>query len=104
MNCETFTQRLRDAFGRTTIAIEGNFAMRTDISEHSNQQHTNEAFSEKWQKYEQSDEKERLYQYQRDWYLKLFGFGTEAALGHFLRTKNVIFDAGCGLGYKAAWL
>ena len=103
MNWEIFTQRLRDAFGDTAIAIKGNFAKRTDISEHPNQQHTNDAFSEKWQKYDQSDEKERFYQYQRDWYLKLYGFGTEASLANFLSTKNVIFDAGCGLGYKAAW-
>ena len=99
----SFTQRLRDAFGDTAITLDNNFVLRTDASQHANQQHTNDAFSEKWQKYEQSDEKERLYQYQRDWYLKLYGFGTEAALAQFLRTKSVIFDAGCGLGYKAAW-
>ena len=103
MSRETFTQRLRDAFAGTAIAVEGNFVLRTDASQHANQQHTNEAFSEKWQKYEQSDEKERLYQYQRDWYLQLYGFGTEAALADFLASKRVIFDAGCGLGYKAAW-
>ena len=103
MSRETFTQRLRDAFAGTAVAVEGNFVLRTDASQHANQQHTNEAFSEKWQKYEQSDEKERLYQYQRDWYLQLYGFGTEATLADFLASKRVIFDAGCGLGYKAAW-
>lgn len=103
MSRETFTQRLRAAYAGTTIAVDGNFVLRTDASQHANQQHTNEAFSEKWQKYEQSDEKERLYQYQRDWYLQLYGFGTEAALADFLAPKRVIFDAGCGLGYKAAW-
>lgn len=103
MNRDHFTQCLRDAFGSTSIAVNGNFALRTDASQHANQQHTNEVFSEKWQKYEQSSEKERLYQYQRDWYLRLYGFGTEAALTAFLASKDVIFDAGCGLGYKAAW-
>lgn len=103
MSRETFTQRLRDAFAGTAIAVEGNFVLRTGASQHANQQHTNDAFSEKWQKYEQSDEKERLYQYQRDWYLQLYGFGTEATLADFLASKRVIFDAGCGLGYKAAW-
>lgn len=103
MSRETFTQRLRDAFAGTAVAVEGNFVLRTGASQHANQQHTNDAFSEKWQKYEQSDEKERLYQYQRDWYLQLYGFGTEAALADFLASKRVIFDAGCGLGYKAAW-
>lgn len=99
----SFTQRLRDAFGDTAITLDNNFVLRTDASQHTNQQHTNDAFSEKWQKYEQSLEKERLYQYQRDWYLKLYGFGTETALAQYLRSKSVIFDAGCGLGYKAAW-
>jgi SAM-dependent methyltransferase len=83
--------------------MDGNFVVRNQSSQHSNQQHTNDAFSDKWQRYEKSDEKERLYQYQRDWYLKLYGFGSEEALALFLLTKSVIFDAGCGLGYKAAW-
>jgi ubiquinone/menaquinone biosynthesis C-methylase UbiE len=103
MSRDNFTQRLRDAFGGTSIAVNGNFTLRADASQHANQQHTNEVFSEKWQKYEQSDEKERLYQYQRDRYLQLYGFRTEATLAAFLASKDVIFDAGCGLGYKAAW-
>lgn len=103
MSRDTFTQRLRDVFGNTNIAVDANFVLRTGVSQHTNQQHTNEMFSEKWQKYEQSDEKNRLYQYQRDWYLKLYGFSTESALAVFLASKDVIFDAGCGLGYKAAW-
>lgn len=103
MSRAIFAQHLRDAFAGTNIAVKGNFALRTDASQHVNQQHTNDAFSEKWQKYERSDEKERLFEYQREWYLKLYGFDTEAALADFLATKHTIFDAGCGLGYKAAW-
>lgn len=103
MSRKIFTQRLRDVFVDTNIVVHDNFVLRADASQHANQQHTNDAFSEKWQKYEQSDEKERLFQYQRDWYLKLYGFDTEVALASFLKSKSVIFDAGCGLGYKAAW-
>jgi len=103
MSRELFIQRLRDVFTNTSIEVHNNFVLRAGASQHTNQQHTNDAFSEKWQKYEQSDEKERLFQYQRDWYLQLYGFDTEASLAHFLRSKYVIFDAGCGLGYKAAW-
>jgi trans-aconitate methyltransferase len=40
---------------------------------------------------------------QKKWYLKLYGFENEEQLSEFLRSKNVIFDAGCGLGYKAKW-
>lgn len=68
-----------------------------------NQKQTNNAFSEKWEKYEQNTEKDKLYEMQKRWYLDLYGFETESALSKFLKTKKVIFDAGCGLGYKSAW-
>jgi SAM-dependent methyltransferase len=102
MNRKHFTQQLNQCF-TTSIKVDCNFVVLTQSSQHVNQQHTNEVFSDKWQRYEQSVEKERLYQYQRDWYLQLYGFDTEDELARFLRTKSVIFDAGCGLGYKAAW-
>jgi len=70
---------------------------------HANQQQTNEVFSEKWTKYDSSEEKEKLYEFQRNWYLKLYGFGTEEALARHLASFDVVLDAGCGLGYKAAW-
>ncbi len=85
------------------ITVDGNFAIRTDTSQQANQQQTNAVFSEKWGKYDQSDEKERLYEFQRSWYLKLYGFETEDDLRAHLLTCDVVFDAGCGLGYKAAW-
>jgi SAM-dependent methyltransferase len=102
MNRENFTDQLIKCFANS-IQVECNFVVLTQSSRHANQQHTNETFSDKWQRYERSEEKDRLYQYQREWYLSLYGFGTEKELSSFLRTKSVIFDAGCGLGYKAAW-
>ncbi len=60
-------------------------------------------FSEKWGKYQGSAEKDKLFEFQRQWYLKLYGFESERALGEHLCASPVIFDAGCGLGYKAAW-
>jgi SAM-dependent methyltransferase len=103
MNREIFTRRLRDVFLNENIVIHDNFIQRADVTQHTNQKHTNDAFSEKWHKYERSDEKEGLFKFQLDWYLKLYGFDTEATLASYLASKNVIFDAGCGLGYKAAW-
>lgn len=85
------------------LALEGNFALSAAASRDSNQQQTNTVFSDKWERYERSDEKERLYEFQRQWYLKLYGFADEAALARHLTDCRVIFDAGCGLGYKAAW-
>lgn len=88
---------------RQAPATNGNFVQQLGTAAHANQQQTNEAFSDKWERYESSDEKERLYEFQRQWYLKLYGFADEAALARHLAGCRVIFDAGCGLGYKAAW-
>jgi len=85
------------------ITIEDNFIYLQSKSEHKNQQQTNDSFSEKWTKYEKTTEKEKLYAMQKEWYLKLYGFATENDLSKFLETKKYIFDAGCGLGYKAKW-
>ena len=85
----------------TAVAVprlQGNFALLTRESDASNQAQTNDVFSEKWGKYGESDEKERLYAMQRRWYLDLYGFADEAALRDFLRARPVILDAGCGLG------
>ena len=43
------------------------------------QRKTNEAFSEKWTNYsnEELAEQETLFQYQKDWFLKLYGFENE---------------------------
>jgi SAM-dependent methyltransferase len=81
----------------------GNFIAARAGSADANQQQTNDVFSEKWKSYDQSPEKQGLYEMQKRWYLQLYGFGTEEALAAFLRQRKVIFDAGCGLGYKAAW-
>jgi ubiquinone/menaquinone biosynthesis C-methylase UbiE len=99
---ENFANRFVVAVG-PGFAVHGNFAIRVAESAHANQQQTNAAFSDKWNRYERSDEKERLYEFQRQWYLKLYGFADEQNLAEHLRHCKVIFDAGCGLGYKAAW-
>ena len=85
------------------VLIDKNFIILNSGSEYGNQQHTNDAFSEKWIEYEKTSEKEKLYDMQKKWYLKLYGFSTEKELASFLQTKEYIFDAGCGLGYKAKW-
>lgn len=85
------------------VSPSENFLDQRHLSGAENQDQTNEVFSEKWSKYDQSGEQDRLYAFQKEWYLKLYGFATEGALKNFLKDKTVIFDAGCGLGYKAAW-
>jgi SAM-dependent methyltransferase len=97
-----FVDRLRLVL-RSPLTVAANFAMLSNSSQHSRQQQTNETFSAKWERYDQSSDKERLYDFQRAWYLKLYGFGSEDALRAHLARCTVVFDAGCGLGYKAAW-
>ncbi len=93
---------IKNIFNKKVELVE-NFIYLKDESIDLNQQQTNEAFSEKWLEYEKSDEKEKLYDMQKKWYLDLYGFKNEKELSLYLSDKKVIFDAGCGLGYKAKW-
>ena len=98
-----FAACFADPIAFTTVGA-GRLVNRAATQCAENQNQTTEVFSEKWAKYGDSDEQDTLYAFQRKWYLTLYGFGTEEALRAFLADKTVIFDAGCGLGYKAAWL
>lgn len=85
------------------FGVNHNFHSLADETSDAKQSQTNEAFSDKWGRYDKSSEKECLYEMQRRWYLDLYGFDSEETLAVFLKGKKIIFDAGCGLGYKAAW-
>lgn len=102
MNRQQFQNKLENLFD-SPLNVNRNFAIDRTKSQYAKQQQTNEIFSDKWSKYNESKEKERLYEFQRKWYLKLYGFESEENLQNFLRRCDVILDAGCGLGYKAAW-
>ncbi len=91
--------------------FEGNFPRRdnviitSDESDDINQSQTNSVFSDKWEKYSEEEiaSQERLFQFQKEWYLDLYGFSSEKDLQNFLIHQDVVLDAGCGLGYKAKW-
>jgi SAM-dependent methyltransferase len=68
-----------------------------------NQIQTSDKFSDKWVEAAEYDSIEKLYSFQLNWFLKLYGFETKENLIAFLKDKNTIIDTGCGLGYKAAW-
>ncbi len=85
------------------LAFEGNYASLAEDADDANQQQTNDVFTEKWDKYASTKDLDTFYRFQRDWYLKLYGFDNEAALQKHLSNARIILDAGCGLGYKAAW-
>jgi len=86
-----------------SAALHGNHLVLEHRAQAAEQAQTNAAFTLKWGKYGESAERDKLYAMQRRWYLELYGFASEAELAQFLRNRPVIFDAGCGLGYKAAW-
>lgn len=73
------------------------------VDNQKNQLQTQDVFSEKWSQFEQGDNKIEVYNFQKEWFLKLYGFNSEQELIFFLKSKNTIVDMGCGLGYKAAW-
>jgi SAM-dependent methyltransferase len=68
-----------------------------------NQAQTEKIFSDKWTEVEQYKNVEKLYEFQFDWFLKLYGFDSEEELKTYLSKKKFIIDTGCGLGYKAGW-
>ena len=97
-----FGNILADAL-QDVLRFDKNYVSVLETSAASNQQQTNDVFTEKWDKYADTSELETFYQFQREWYLKLYGFASEEALAEHLGHARVILDAGCGLGYKAAW-
>ncbi len=99
-----FEFQLRQIFEKD-IALHDNFVLVTDPGKNieTNQVQTSDIFSDKWKSTERVENAEKLYQSQYDWFLDLYGFNSVQALKNFLREKNVIIDAGCGLGYKTNW-
>jgi ubiquinone/menaquinone biosynthesis C-methylase UbiE len=85
------------------IELIDNFIFFNKDSTHQKQQQTNDIFSDKWEKVEEMEKVGEMENFQFKWYLELYGFKNEEELKVFLQSKRVIFDAGCGLGYKAAW-
>lgn len=85
--------------------IQGNLIYSNNISSEIEvaQKQTKDTFSEKWTQFEEGKKKDEVYQFQKEWFLKLYGFNSEKQLKEYLSNKKTILDAGCGLGYKAAW-
>ncbi len=98
------TDKIKELF-KNEVNIQGNCIVPATNSnvEDANQAQTEKIFSDKWTEAEQYQNIEKLYEFQFDWFLKLYGFETEEALKNYLLDKRVIIDTGCGLGYKAGW-
>jgi SAM-dependent methyltransferase len=76
---------------------------KNEIGKDDNQAQTTDIFSDKWVEAAAYESIEKMYSFQFEWFLKLYGFETRENLAVFLKDKHTIIDTGCGLGYKAAW-
>ncbi len=92
-------------FFKSDVVVEGNFITQTvnDDQLENNQDQTKDIFSEKWVEADEYKNIDKLYEFQFEWFLSLYGFSSEDDLKNYLADKKVIIDTGCGLGYKAAW-
>jgi len=88
---------------KNEIIVKDNLIILKDKSNFNNQEQTNDIFSDKWIKVDQDKGLDSFEDFQKKWYLDLYGFENEEMLKEYLLTKSIILDAGCGLGYKAAW-
>jgi SAM-dependent methyltransferase len=89
---------------RIPLNIQDNFIEVNSSEYRKNQTQTNEAFTEKWSDFQAKGNYEDLISSQKEWFKTLYGFENENSLKEFLSNKKVILDAGCGLGFKSAWL
>lgn len=94
-----------EVFFSEKITLKNNVWVLSDTQKDQNHQQTNEVFSDKWSRFEKEDSgnNNKLFLFQKKWYLDLYGFKDESDLKRFLNNKKVILDAGCGLGYKSSW-
>lgn len=90
---------------KDNIIITDNFitVQKDADNTEANQQQTQDIFSDKWVEADEYKNINKLYEFQFEWFLSLYGFKSEEKLAAYLATKKTIIDTGCGLGYKAAW-
>lgn len=89
---------------KDTIIVTDNFItiQKNAGSTEANQQQTQDIFSDKWVEADEYKNIDKLYEFQYEWFLSLYGFESQEKLAAYLADKKTIIDTGCGLGYKAA--
>jgi SAM-dependent methyltransferase len=97
-------EKLKEFFN-SSIEVNDNFIsiVSLESSKRENQDQTKDVFSEKWVEADEYKNIDKLYEFQFEWFLSLYGFSSEEDLKNYLSEKKLIIDTGCGLGYKAAW-
>jgi SAM-dependent methyltransferase len=97
------SEHLQQLF-KLPITVKDNFiylSNQNGLTE-TNQQQTQDIFSDKWVEADEYKNIDKLYEFQYDWFLSLYGFESQEKLAAYLSDKKTIIDTGCGLGYKAA--
>jgi len=98
------TDQLKNLFDKDICIKDNKISFqKSEVHKADNQAQTSDIFSAKWTEAAEYDSIEKMYEFQLDWFLKLYGFETREHLVKFLKDKHTIIDTGCGLGYKAAW-
>ena len=92
------------ALFKDTITVSNNFisVQKSLDNTETNQQQTQDIFSDKWVEADEYKNIDKLYEFQYEWFLSLYGFESQEKLATYLADKKTIIDTGCGLGYKAA--
>lgn len=88
------------------VTLQENFGDASFSSDSRvNQIQTKKAFSEKWSNSQSNQLTEDLnfINDQRKWFLEHYGFSNLNEFQSFFDDK-IILDAGCGIGFKAAWI
>lgn len=97
-------EKIQELFN-VPVTVAGNFItlQGQENQTEANQEQTKDIFSDKWVEADEYENIDKLYEFQYEWFLTLYGFDSEDKLAEYLSTKKTIIDTGCGLGYKAAW-
>ncbi|MBL4755120.1 MAG: methyltransferase domain-containing protein [Flavobacteriales bacterium] len=85
------------------VKIMDNIIVLKEDSSLDNQAQTNEIFGDKWKKVDEQGIVDNNIDFQKRWYLGLYGFRSEDERGKYLQSKSTILDAAYGFGYKASW-
>jgi hypothetical protein len=88
-------EKIQDLF-EVEISIDKNLISKknSNADNASNQNQTKDIFSDKWADVEKYEDVDSLYQFQFEWFLKLYGFESEGVLANYLSTKHTIIDTG----------
>jgi ubiquinone/menaquinone biosynthesis C-methylase UbiE len=98
-----FESKIQELFNDPIFINRNIIAIGSSDAVADNQAQTEKIFSDKWTQMAEYEDAQKGYDFQKEWFLSLYGFGTEEKLQEYLRTKNTVIDTGCGLGYKSEW-